>query len=357
MKALLLKAVIMLLTSVLCLTAFEGISYGQTAADSPESSEYLAVGVFMVDSDKEFFVKNLDIGFVNATSLPFNTSMLAFNDRFRTVRFSVTGGGVFLRVSYDVTLDAGTAEAYGDDVLGEFRKAFNFSLGVLKRTYVINNETASVDVYYQLSGIAWNVESFEELAKYRPTEGFGLFVTRDLLSFYLQDNPNIKDEEYGIYSIEYNLTRSDQALTWDFYLSVGHRVSCRNEDHIDVDLNELLNHSGPIAPSARRPSQVFMDIDRREHSSGTPLRLSFSSSSPPCTSLKEENDVVTVTYDLIGSVDNIVVRINVAREIGFNLIYIAAITVAVSAVSVAVLLFVKARRRKLQKVKSNESSK
>jgi hypothetical protein len=349
-----------MLMLTLCFMAFTGTSHGQTAENSPQSSELLGITVDIIDhGSEESVIKNLVVEFVNATFLPFNASLPAFNDYFRTARFSVVSAGdvffAYLRVSYNVTLDAGTAEAYSDDVLGEFREAFNLTLNVNDKTHVVNDETATIDVYYKLNDISRGIEPFEELTKYRPAEGFGQLVTRDLLSFYMQGGP--ETDYYIVYALEYNLARIDQGLVWKFRLELGHSGIYQGEDHIDVSLNELLNHSGSVKSSTLRSSEVCLYVGKREvFPHKAPLQLSLSSSSPSYTDLKEEGDYMVATWNLTGSVPDIIVRINIARE-GFNLVYAAIIIVAVSTTSAGIFLFVRVHRKKLQKVKNAENSK
>lgn len=349
MKCTLRTIAIILLISVVFFMSSRHASYAETAAKSSESSEYLAIGVFMVKSNQEFLVKNLEIGFRNMPSLPFNTSIPAFNDYFQSARFSVVSVGAFLRVSYNLTLGVAESESNANGVLSELEKAFAMPISVTKRTYVVNNETESIDVYYQLSGIGWNAASFEELLKYCPKDGFGKLVTGDLLGLYLQVNNDIENEEYAVYGVEYNLTRTGNAFGSICSFSAGHRVAYQRGDDLDVSLNEVLNHTGPITPSIQRPSQVFISIDEIEHANNAPLRLTFNNSSPPYTTLEESNDVVTLTYNLTGPVDNIFVAVDVEREGSFSWIYLAAGVVAASVASVAIFFFVKSRRKTLSK--------
>jgi hypothetical protein len=311
------------------------------------SSELLAVTVDLVaDRNSKTLIKNSVIEFTNATPAPFNTSLLAFNDCFQMTKFSVVEGGVFLRVSYSAVLGVTKAEDYADIVLGEFCNAFNLSLGVIRRTHVLNNETESIDIYYQLAGVVRNAKVFEQLAKSCPTDGFGLLVTRNLLGIYLQGGPDT--DHYGIFTLEYTLTNTNKGNVWGFRLELGRQVIYQNEDHVHVSLNELLNHSGSITPSAKRLSQVFMYVGKKEVFSKKPSSLILNMSSPPYTAIIEEGDYMVAVYNLTGTVDDIVVIINISAGTGVNLESVCVI-VGLSAAciaSVAILVFVRGRRKR-----------
>lgn len=358
------KPSLILLALLLCMASSP--SHRQTAENSPQSSENLNIVVSMWEGENgtRFLTDNLHLSLADSTYVPLNTSLPTSGDLLRSARFSVVSGqGVpyfwqFLRVSYNSTLSASEAESYADDVLGEFRKAFNLPMDVKEKTHVINNETATIDVYYKLSDIERKIEPFEELIKYCRADGFGQLVTTDLLSWYLRYDfiAGTTVHQCGIFSLEYNLNRVGQAFVLQFNLELLFQAQYQNGGYMDVNFGELLRCSGSIAVLTHGLSQARLDIWKREDTHKTPLWLSFNNSSLLFTNLKEDSDTITVTYDLTVPVDNIVVRINVAREIGFNLIYIAAIVVAVSAVSVAVFLFVRAHRRKFQKVESGSVS-
>jgi hypothetical protein len=309
------------------------------------SSESLSITVDLFgDFNPPMLVRNTVLEFVNATSLPFNTSLSALNDRFQTARFSIVDVGVFLRVSYNDTLDTNVAEAYADDVLGEFRKAFNFPLDIMNKTHVTGS--GIIDVYYQLSQIVRNVANLEELAKYSPTDGFGQLVTANLLGFYLQGGPDL--DNHVIYTVEYNLIRVDNVLVWKFRLELG-RTSGYQGGQVYLSLNELLNRSGPITPSTQRPSQVDIWVGKKEIYGKTPLVLSLNNSSLPHTSLVDEGDYRLASYNLTDPVDDIIFRIDVGPEppSDFNPTNVA---IVVSGVCIAIaLVTVLVKRKKLKR--------
>lgn len=341
-----------LLMLTLCFTGITSTSHGQTA-ENAQSSENLNIVVSMWEGENgtRFLTDNLHLSLADSAYVPLNTSLLTSGGLLRSARFSVVSGqGVpyfwqFLRVSYNSTLSASEAESYADDVLGEFRKAFNLPMDVKEKTHVINNETATIDVYYKLSDIERKIEPFEELIKYCRADGFGQLVTTDLLSWYLRYDfiAGTTVHQCGIFNLEYNLNRVGQAFVMQFDLELLFQAQYQNEDYIDVNLNELLRHSGPITPLTGGSSQVNLYIWKKEDTRKTPLWMSLSSSSPPYTTLKEDSDTITVTYDLTGPVDNIIVRVNIAREAGFNLVHVAIVVVAVSVTTAAVFAFVRKR--------------
>jgi hypothetical protein len=364
MKPSVRKLFVMLLIASLCLGILTSISWGQSVGFSPESQESLDVTLFMSDEGgglSQAFLENLVITFVNATEPPLNTSVPAFRDSFENARFSVVFGSrfsLFLRVSYNATLDSSTADVYADDVLGEFRRALNLSLDVTNKTQVVNTEEATLDVYFHLSDLEQELGSFGQLAKFVPSDGFGLLVDKDLLGMYV---PSSSDN--NVYLLEYTLTRIDQLYTWRFNLELGHKVWYMGDDNVNVSFDELLNRSGLITPSTHRYSSALVYIYKKEYTHNkTPLVLSLNSSSPPYTTFYDGNDYVTLIYNLTypngsnGPLDNIIVRVNVGLEApSLNLIYLAIIVSVACIALVVVLVFVRAHRRKLRKTESMEN--
>ena len=343
------KIVLTFLLIILCTPTALVPSRSQTIEGGAGSESLDIIVHIFKGGDKDFVGYNIEIRSSNSTSMPLDTSKLAFNDHFKNARFSVVGGGAFLRVSYDVALDVIKAETYADVILGEFESVFNLPINVARKTNVVNNETASIDIYYQLSGIQWNVASFEELTKYRPMDGFGQLVTTNLLVSCLQTDliPGTIVNRAGLHHVEYNLTRINEELVWQFGLEVVFQSLYQSEGRVYVDVNELLNHSGSIEPFDLGSSQVRMFIWKKEFdSSRVPLILSFNTSSPPYTTLVEESDTTDLTYNLIVPVDNIVVTIDVAREGGFNWIYLAAGITAAFVVAAAAFVFVRRHKKK-----------
>jgi hypothetical protein len=332
----------------LCVAAFTGVSHGQNPENSMPSESISMTVLIVADSNPPSLVRNTVVEFVNATSLPFNASLPALNDRFQNAGFAVFRPeppfSVFLRVSYNDTLNANMADAYADDVLGEFRKAFNFPLDVTNKTH--DTSSGTINVYYQLSPIVMNVANLIELTKYSPTDGFGQLITPNLLGFYLQGGPDANC--YVIYSVKYDLVKIDQALVWTFRLELGRQISYYG-GQVDVSLNELLNRSGPITPSTQRSSEVDIWIGKREVFSKTPVVLSLNSSSPAYSSLREEGDYNVVTYNLTQPVDNVAVRIDVAPEPP-SIFSLTNVAIIVSGVCIATaLVTVLVRRKKLKK--------
>lgn len=351
MKDQLKKPIILLLVASICLTFLTTFSHGQTNAIGPTgTSESMDASISLSNPGglaAPTLVENLEIVFINATSLPLNVSMPAFNDHFVSARFSIVSGQgvpvfwVFLRVSYDDTLSPAEAQAHASDVFGEFRKVFTLPMSVTNTTSTLNNETATIDIYYKLNDIEDTVEPFEELTKYSPREGFGQLINADLLSKYIPGTSNM-----ALHDIEYRLARTDQTFVWQFSLLLAYWKDYENEGYVNVSLNELLNHSGPIIPSTLRASQVKIDIREEGGSSSRPFVLSLTTCSPSYTSIEKDNGYFTLTYDLTDAVDDIVARISIAPASGFNLTLVAISGAAICTVMVAVFVFVRRRRKK-----------
>ena len=340
------KIVLLWLATSLFLSFLFASSRGQIMNNSSGASETLATIVFFrEDEEGKFVVENLDVSLIDGISLPLNNSMPAFNDHFRSARFSVVSGQgvpdfwVFLRVSYDDILTVGEAESYANDVLGELRSAFNLIMNISNQTYNLNNRTSSVDIYYRLSDVGNMIQPFNELIKYVPSDGFGQLVSSDLLSFYLRNDsiPNTHVHQSDIFSLEYTLNRTDQGFIWSFLLSLSHQVKVNNADQIEVSLNELLNHTNQITPSNMKTSMASVEIDENG--------LSFRDSSPACSSMKEESNMLTLIYNITEPHDNIVIRIGIKSDVAFNLVYIALAGVAIAIISIAVLISMRNRHK------------
>jgi len=344
MRKVLRRACLLLMLLTLYFAAFTTVSSGQSVVISTNASDFIGItvnlnyeGIFGT-----ILNKGTELTFYNSTGLPFNYSLEAFNSHFNNARFTVTEQGDFLRVSYNTTSDVNQAEAYSNEVLGEFRNAFNLSISVMNQTYV-NTDYDSIDVYYMLS-IGGNAKPFEEVVKYRPSDGFGQFVDEDLLNHYIPGSSTT-----GLLFLEYTLTRLDQAtLGWtsDFAFTEG--TIYENQSQINVSLKELLNHTGPITPSPQRTSRVVIYAGKKEITDRSPLLLSLNNSTPAYTSLKEEADYNVITYNLTQPVDDVAVKIDFTPEppSSFSLTNAVIIISVVCVVLALVLVFVKRRKLK-----------
>jgi hypothetical protein len=344
-----------MLAAILFIAAVTAIPPVRTAENIPQSArENLDLTISLWETGGLSLVENTQINFFNATFLPFDLSSPALGEYFETARFSVVSGqGVpdfwsFLRVSYADKVNDSEAESYADDVLNEFRKAFSLSLDILNKTHVFNNETASTDIYYQLNDIQDQIGSFKELSKYVPSEGLGDLISVDMLSRYVPSTANA-----ALHDIEYRLTRNSQSILWEFSISLACWQDNVKEGSTEISLKNLLNYSGSISPSTIRTSQVQTNIYSTT-TGNKPLTLSLTGSSPPYSNLKDENDVVTLTYNLTSSVDDIRITINIMAETGFNWIYLAVITVPIAITLVAVFLSVRNQRKKNREQKSKK---
>lgn len=339
-----------MLAPILFIAAVTIVPHVRTAENSPQSAnENLDLTISLWETGGLSLVENTQINFVNATFLPFDFSSPALGEYFESARFSVVSGqGVadfwsFLRVSYVDTLSAGEAESYADDVLNEFRGAFDLPMNIMNKTFVSNNETASTDVYYQLNDIQDQVGPFKELFKYVPSEGLGELVSADMLSYYAPSTANA-----ALHDTEYRLVRNGQSVLWEFSLSLACWQDNIKEEPREISLNGLLNHSGSISPSTIRTSQAKINI--YETTTGSkPLTLSITGSSPPYSSKKDENGILTLTYNITFPVDDIKVMVSIVPEGVFNWMYLVALIAIISASLIAGFLFIKRRRKKRQK--------
>ena len=342
----------------LCFMVLRNVSHAQTGEISYPPSENMDINLFFHDDgEKNVLTENLDLTFVNATSLPFDLSIEAVTDHFRSARFCTDPSWSFLRVLYDAPLDPQAAYAYVDRILMELRKAFNLQINVLERTNILTNET--IDVYYHLNGFGYNVSTFQELTKYIPAEGFGKLIDRDMLSLYLQGGfvTGTLSNLFGIY-IAHDLIRTEEGYFWNSLVFISRQTAYENEKQVVISLNQLLNHTGPIAPSSERPSEVTVSFQQLQETEKTRLLLTFNRSSPNYSYLNESDTKtyhtntttkwVDLIYNLDAQTDDLVITIDVSEIADFSWIFQAIVAIsAISAASVLTVILVRRRQRKI----------
>jgi len=292
-------------------------AYG--ANENLETSEEICIAAFVTNSalSGRLLIKNVIFSFNHTIELPLNTSLPAFDDHFQNAKYAVVLGERFwisLAVSYK-SLDVNLAENYTDSICEEFRKAFDLNLNIIGKTHTVNNNTDTIDVFRKLGYFPREVEPILELVKYKPEDGFGKLITRDFLSLYLPGDLNT-----GLIYLEYFVSRENpqRTFSWEFTLGLTHGESFKNGDYIDVNLNEMLAHSGPIEPSARKSSIFIVDND------GNVLR----------------------EYHLSGPIDNVIERIKI-NEGGSDFdsrIILVGIVVFAMVSAIVCLLFKKKRK-------------
>ncbi len=343
------------LALVLCLMVFAHIdeehAFGELAI-----TDSIDMTIDIVnDGPSETLVKNTVLEFVNATPVPLDVSLPAFDNHFQNARFTLLQDSAYLRASYDSILDPNDAQTYADVVLAQFRASFNLTMNVIRRTTVPNNETSTTDVYYQIGGIPWNLYAVQEFSKYHPTDGFGSLITRDLLSFYLQGGPDA--DHYGIFLIECNVLRSGAQLLWKLRLELNRQVTYDGATYLDVNLNFLLNRSETITLPNQRAARVQAYIGKKEVFSNTPVYLTINSSSPPYTNLREVGDYVVASYDITVPIDNLQIGIKIGPNGPLNLALILSICIfaAIASLTVGSLLLPNRRRSRGTTVRHYDS--
>jgi hypothetical protein len=327
---------------------------GQADQSSLEPSETIYLSTFLASTYGTLgWAQNLYFDFNNTIGIPLNTSLPVFDQHFQSADYSLQQGMAWdeyfmvLTVSYDA-ISVDLAENRTDEICSQFQQAFNLGLSVNDSWYQVDNSTGYVTVYrrlgmFNLKNTAQDQGTIEELTKYKPDSGFGQLIGADFLSHWLSSS-----SKGGLIDLEYTLKRVDQnTLSWRFV--VGFEPAwgdiLADETRLDVNLNDVLNHSGPIAPSGQGLSKIQLDIENYE---ANEYNMTLESIAPQYTSIETEGEGnVLVTYNLTSPIDNVAASIEIAKlESTNNLSWTTAAIVAVVLLGLAASCLAYTRRRR-----------
>jgi len=348
-----------LVFSSLTVFSFTNVRCGfadQTNENQLRRKDTIYLSVFLSDTGTLDWNENLWFDFNNTGNIPLNTS-LVFDQHFQNADYSIYQWQswdqfvMLLTVSYDA-INIDLAENKTDVLCNAFQRAFDLQLNVIDGSHRIDNNTGYVTVsrrlgYIRLINTVSDISTIEELAKYKPDDGFGSLINSGFLSHWLSD-----PSRGGLFHLQYTAKRVDSGnLSWRFVIglepSYG-RIN-GNEEYVDINLNNILNHSGSIVPLPIS-SQILLSIIKKSITNSGTYSMTFSSLSPNYTSFDESGDPL-VTYALAGPIDNVfaTVRINKENETAnwADILKFAGIaTIILASIAIAIVIFIKKCRKK-----------
>jgi hypothetical protein len=324
----------------------------QTDQSSLTPSETIYFSFFLTYPGSLGWVENLWFDFNNTVGIPLNMSSSAFDQHFQSADYSIVQGTkwdeflMVLTVSYDA-INVDLAENRTDEICGEFQDAFNLNLTVIDKWHEINNETGYVTVYRSLGYIhlehtVQDLETIEELVKYKPSNGFGQLLNTGFLNNLLSYSST-----GGLMNLEYTLKRVDQnTFSWRFVVAFEPAWGdiLADETQVSLNLSEILNYPGAINASAEGLSRIQVDIDKGRTVPAGTYNVILESISPPYSSREEDGDIL-ITYNLNGSMNNVVASIRIAKVNNPIWTNLAILGVVLLGLAASCLAYTRRRRR------------
>jgi hypothetical protein len=367
-----ISLVILMLTLMLAIPSglsFNGLEHAYASqkdqsSQTPSETIYAAVPLYYTGQVN--WAEDLYFDFNNTVGIPLNTSQPAFDQHFLNADYSLVVGTswnewfMMLVVSYDaVSVDL--AENRTDEICSQFQQAFNLNLSVTDSWHQVDNATHYVTVYRRLGIIhiqhtVQDVGIFDELVKYKPSNGFGQLISTNFLNSLLSSQGAIY-----VFTLQYTLKRVDaKTFSWRFLLGLepSNGSVSGDEASVSVNFDKMLNYSGPIVSSTVGMSKIQVEIEKTWAFSVGTYSVALKSISPAYTS-RQDDDNILVTYDLTNrSIDNVVASVAIVKvSSGFNSTewtYAAIVTVLV-VLAVSGLVYVR-RRRNLRKPDGSEKT-
>jgi hypothetical protein len=361
---------VMLAFSVLAGFPLNEISHGsssQIAENQLKRTDTIYISAFLSYTGTLDWNENLWFDINNTGGIPLNTSLPAFDEHFQSADYQMVqyqswdNYVMMLTVSYDA-MDINLAENHTDMLCGEFQRAFNLGVGlrITGSWHEVDNETGYVTVSRQLGSFRMintidDLATIEELLKYKPSDGFGQLINENFLKHWLSD-----PTRGGLIVVQYTVTRFDsQTLSWRFVISIepSYGRIQESEQSVSVNLNDMLNHSGPIVPLSYAASRIMVHIMKKTITPVGTYSMTFESVSPNYTSFDDTGDPL-VTYDLTGPVDNVVATIKIVKENEtpdwVNILKFAGIAaVTIASIATVTMVLMRKRRKKDMETSSN----
>jgi len=303
------------------------------------------------------------INFNDINALPMNTSLTAFSNlnaaTLRVIPWGNQGYAIKISTSYETTIGNNTSDERSKKICEEFLKVFgqtNLSEFDKRETY--DSMTITIERYYGFFN--GDLATIENLVKYKPTDGFGILITRNFLSKFV---PYVVLSNYscGLTDLVYTLQKQSSltnSFRWGFrigYSSSKITTSDLDDKEVDIDINGLLGHQGIIEPMSQTSAEINLEIYKNATTPTKTYFMNLDSISPPYTR-KQESEAIIVTYDLNGPIDDIIAKIKITTVENPNFDWtIIATLVVIFVVGLIVCLFI-IKQRKTKHSRSNEKN-
>jgi hypothetical protein len=288
---------------------------------------------------------------LNLTDLPLNFSVGDF-EYLRTIKYEVVpwgaqGRGARITCTYNGNVLNDTAEEYTSIIASQMLTMFNQQqLDFFDNWRTKDSTTGELRIFRDYG--YFPDSAIISILEHKPQGGFSELITGDFLNLYKRDDRmNVAHLEYTVYE-----------SSWDFNFDVTTTLPWNGtNDVINVDLNKMIA-SGPIAASPHMKSLVSMVLYKSYKKPDVTYSMNIESITPPnCTEREENEDILTLTYDLslLGPIQinaNVAVSTKHTEDLDNSLVILVGVTCAVViAVLIAALLFAKKRKSVKERTK------
>ncbi len=330
--------------------------FGQTSFSNELPTETIYMKMYFVTpplAKGTVLASNIEFEFkgLNLTDLPLNLSVGDF-DYLHTIKYEVIpwgaqGCAARITCRYDTNVSNDTAEEQTDIIANYVLAMFNQQqLSCFFDQRRKDSSTGELIVLRDHGYFPYN--AIINVLAHKPQGGFSELITEDFINLYK------KGDYISFVPLEYTIHGS----SWDFNFGMCTTLPWNGtDDIISLDINEMIA-TGPIAASPHMKSLVSMVLYKSYKKPDVTYSMSIESINPPnCTEREEDEDILTLTYDLsLLEPIQINARVKVAMTYteypDSKFLILAVVISAITITSLVALLFSKRRREK--EVKNHE---
>jgi hypothetical protein len=317
--------------------------------ENTQESETLSMGLFL-GYDPWYgvsIIKNVLFDFNTTKGPPINISLLCFNDYFQSTEYEIIpwgrkGLGVRITTFYDSFIDNDTADFYTAEICEEFLRIFN-QTNLKKIDSNRSNIAEDLKIIVDYGYFQENLTLVWNLLQYKPPNGFGTLITKEFLRKYVPGN-----ETSGLIELSYMLYKvGSETFSWRFMIAGSIGEILKEEERVEeVSLNSLLSNTEPITPMDLGLSRIDLVIQKKRNTYDGTYFINLEQISPVYTSKKENNNV-QITYHLDEPIDDIIAKIRISKEMGFDWVRVVVFVALIGlATTLSGLMLVKIRRKK-----------
>ena len=200
--------------------------------------------------------------------------------------------------AYYDDIDTDLANNYSKTLCEEFLRVFELNFSILSKSY---NQTTG-----KWCGIIqpapYDLETIQKLLQWKP-EGFGKFITRDFLSNY------VPGEHTSGMDITWTMNKYMDKFYWRLEVTlIANIFFVKNETEIELDINKLLNNSGPILITEN--SKILIEVEKF---STKIYLLNVVNIFPVGYNKEDTGETILITYGSPDSLDNIIVKLRISE--------------------------------------------
>jgi hypothetical protein len=348
---------------IVFMAEFGCLACRSNSSENFQSQETIHLNVsFGLFPGEDHLVINTGFWFINVPSgPPINTSLQAFQ-HFSYSEYYIFKYGEQYLVNLFCYYSQNIGKGSADEVTKELLKAFNHtSLKALAQSSQSDNNT--VTFRYQYGYLPNSISTIKNFLKYKPEAGFGKLLNDNFLRSYVPGDSNTGVIAY------YNLTKVGSEFRWDLYLCGSTSVCLRKFENGNwgetaelgeriLDLNQILNNSGPIVAIGQ--SIIRVDVSNRTEKTKKYF-ISIEEILPNDYTTYPQQDSITYIWSLSSNknLENIRIKINVGianYETNSQLTVKMIVIGAILAVITAAVIYKCHTKMKSQKAKGRNFS-